>query len=247
LIIKGGFENYFMAPNLLKLLIRNSSTTKHPMIPKTPRSMKLTFQVAAFLSLSVVTQALTVQTTDFIPDGSRTGFNGLESIPNDGTFFTGGAGPYTEGGISVEQINGDAGNDIWVTYFHPGGAFGWYSNGGDFGFTKITLAGGGQFNDVGFDYGTGFYPSGVTTYYSLWLAGVPIASGSINSGIGYLGFSGGGFDEIQLSDGIGIAVNAAAVDNIEIASSKVPDTGASLALLTLGLSTLTILRRKMII
>ena len=54
--------------------------------------------------------AIVVHTSDFIPDGSRTHFNGFEAIPNDGTFYTGGNGPYAEGGITVEQINGNAGS-----------------------------------------------------------------------------------------------------------------------------------------
>jgi hypothetical protein len=97
-------------------------------------------------------QAVVVHVSDFIPDGSRTNFNGFESIPNDGTFFTGGSGPYVEDGIQVQQINGDAGNDIWVTYLSWGaeGAHAWYPTGGDNGYTRVTMADGSEFGSVGF-------------------------------------------------------------------------------------------------
>jgi MYXO-CTERM domain-containing protein len=131
-------------------------------------------------------------------------------------------------------VNGDSGNDIYVHYFHPEGQFGWYPNSGDFGYTKIALQDGGNFDSVGLIVGTGFqgdYP----VYYELREAGVPVLTGSIpgmyNSGSGqYLGFSGGGFDEVLLRDSIGpisgvttggSAENALALDAIETTGSQV--------------------------
>lgn len=114
--------------------------------------------LAATALLGGAAQVVTVYTSDFIPDGSRTGFNGFESIPNDGTEYTGGSGACTEGGIAVEQINDDPGNTIWVNYRPPGGegAHGWYPDGGDHGCTRIRLTGGGSFSDVGMLVSTGF-------------------------------------------------------------------------------------------
>src|SRR5262249_2822920 len=94
---------------------------------------------------------ITVDSTPFV--GVPTLFNGFEKIPNDGTFFTAPIGtPYTEGGITVQQVNSD--NRIWVTFFHPQGNFGWYPDGGDEGHTEITPAS-GKFFDVGFRVATG--------------------------------------------------------------------------------------------
>jgi len=175
-----------------------------------------------------------LHTTDFIADGSRSAFNSFEAIPYDGgTFFTGGAGPYTEGGISVEQIGGDPGNDIWVTFFRPDGDFGWYPNGGDFGYTRITLAGGADFSDVGLLYASGFGES--TTFYELYNNALLVLAGSLpgtpngSRGANYLGFSGGGFDEIRIYDRNACCgtMNTAAIDAIETAGA-VPEPASLL-------------------
>ena len=100
--------------------------------------------------------AIVVHTTDFIADANRSHFNGFESIPNDGLFFTGGSGPYTEDTIQVQQINPRLA--IWVTsnwWTGSEGSFGWYPNGGNDGYTKISVAGGIDFQDVGFNFGSG--------------------------------------------------------------------------------------------
>lgn len=191
-------------------------------------------------------QGITVHTSDFIADGSRTGFNSFENIANDGTLHIGGAGPYAEGGITVEQINGDAGNDIWVTYRPAGGegSRGWYPNGGDHGYTRITLTGGGQFSSVGMLIGSGFGGFAGHSAYELWNGSTLIASGTL-PGQGapdyrYLGFSGGGFDTILLADGFGSFgvtdghYNALTVDAIELAG-HIPEPATNV-LMTLGLA-----------
>lgn len=208
-----------------------------------------------FFSTCHLQAAIIVHTTDFIPDGTRTGFNGFESIPNNGLHYTGGSGPYTEGGISVQQVNGDPGNSIWVTAFSPEGNFGWYPDGGDFGYTQVTLASGADFDSVGFFFATGFF-AGSTASYTLLNNSVPVLSGTVPSvphlsnGFLYLGFSGGGFDEIRLSDttpGSG-SQNAFAIDAIEIAASPIPEP-ATFALFGvvagLGLGGYALRRRKL--
>ena len=212
--------------------------------------MKSLFKLAAIAAvtlMAVSAQAAVVHTSDFIADATRTGFNGFEGIPNNGTFFTGGAGPYAEGGVTVRQVNGDAGNDIWVAYRPAGGegAFGWYPDGGDLGYTEITRTGGGSFVDVGMLISSGFGNNpNVVTAYELWNNGILVDSGSLanSDDFHYLGFSGGGFDTILLSDGFGSFgvrdghFNAFTVDAIEMAGgNRVPEP-SSLALAALGLA-----------
>lgn len=91
--------------------------------------------------------SIIVHNSDFIADSSRTHFNGFESIPIFNTSFYEGEIPYTEDSITVQQINGDEGYNIWATWtFEDGfeGSHGWYPNGGDNGYTQLSLASGGR-------------------------------------------------------------------------------------------------------
>lgn len=201
------------------------------------------------LLLATAAQAIAVHKTDFIPDGKRTGFNGFESIPHDRSFYSGGAGPYAEDGIQVEQVSGDAGNDILVT-IRGEGQHGWYPSGGDRGYTRITLVGGGNFISVGMLVGSGYgTDQGIRMAYQLWDNGYMVASGRMDSqtDFKYLGFGGGGFDTILLRDsvtGLGFgrgSRNALALDAIEI--SAVPDPSSN-ALMALGLVAVASVARR---
>lgn len=198
----------------------------------------------------------TVHFSDFIPDVSRTQFNGFENIPIFGVHYAGGAGPYTEDGITVQQINGDQGNDIWVTYSWPGreGSYSWYPDGGDNGYTQITRGGGLDFADVGILIGSGYGGGAGTVLYELLDNGVSVLSGSYAPTGNYLGFSGGGFDTIRLADSdagsyTGTVTDghyqALALDSIELAggTNVVPEPG-SLALLAAGFAGFGWSRRK---
>ncbi len=189
-----------------------------------------------------------VHTSDFINDGTRSHFNGFEGIPNDVVFFTGGAGPYTEDTIQVQQINGDPPNDILVVFSRPfkQGNYLWYPNGGDNGYTELSLAGGVDFQDVGFNYGTGF-SSDRMILYELWDDGALIHTGAetlIYTSSNYLGFSGGGFDRIIMRDALssgGMVTDGSqqglAIDNIEMqgGSQPIPEP-TTIALLGIGLA-----------
>jgi hypothetical protein len=190
----------------------------------------------ALLGLSISSvNAATVHTADFIADGTRTNFNGFEGTPSTGSFGS----TYTEDGITVAQINGIP-NGIWTGC---GGCFGggtgqpegvrsWYPNGGDNGYTSITLSSGMNFTDVGFFTGNG---GGSTSLYLYVLlsGGAAVQTGNVATSFqegGYLGFGGGGFDTILVrSSGGGTSFfdgrpNIFALDGIELAGvpSAVP-------------------------
>ncbi|HEX5355942.1 MAG TPA: PEP-CTERM sorting domain-containing protein [Aquabacterium sp.] len=201
---------------------------------------------ATLIALTTAAQAATVQTTDFI--ASPTYFNGFDTIGDANSH----APVHSEGGITVRQINGD-GADIWTTYttYNGGSGYGWYPNGGDNGYTSISLTNGNDFQDVSFLVGSGFGDNGnLGLYYELHLNGAVVQSGSLNhqTTLHWLGFSGGGFDEVLLADsnfrpvtGFGV-YNAAAIDSIK--ATAVPEAG-SVAMALGGLAIVaTVARRR---
>ncbi len=75
--------------------------------------------------------------------------------------------------------------------------------------------------------------------------------GSESAGTLYLGFSGGGFDEIRARDGVSTGLtlqdgsnNAFTIDSIELASGSVPEP-TTLLLLGIGLAGLGFTRRRL--
>jgi hypothetical protein len=203
------------------------------------------------LSLTSLCQAISTHSSDFIADGTRTHFNGFEGMP----ITTTGAPLYIESNIRVEQINGD-GNDIWTLYstWGPQGSRSWYPNGGDNGYTRITMADGSEFGDIGFLRGSG-NSSHVALIYQLFNNGALVASSftSHTWTAQYLGFSGGGFDEIRLQDSSSFAAtvgngthNALALDSIEVRQSPqgVPDGGYTLALMGCALTGLSMAGKR---
>lgn len=217
---------------------------------------RVAFASAVFVVLSGGRSqaAIITHTSDFIADGSRTHFNGFESIPVSGSQYTGGSGPYVEDTIRVQQINGDAGNDIYALYTWAGngGIRSWYPSGGDNGYTTISLVGGGDLQSVGFHYNSG--GNATLILFDLLDDGFVVHSGaaSLNRTVAnYLGFSGGGFDLIRIRDnhGGGGAVTdgtfqALAIDNIEtLDASAVPEPG-SMALFGLGSLGIVAARRR---
>jgi hypothetical protein len=157
--------------------------------------------------------------------------------------YPGSPGPYSEGGITVEQINPRF--NIWVDFFHPEGAWGWYPDAGNFGYTKITLTGGGNFESVGMLVGSG----GTSILsYELLKQGTSVLQGGglvlydprFTAQTSYIGFSGGGFDTVLLRGGTAVldvqtdtSLNALAVDSIETTGAPFPEPG-SLVMFSLG-------------
>jgi hypothetical protein len=213
----------------------------------------MNFQKSAVLAMAMAcsaigAQAATLETTDFI--ATPTQFNGFEAIGISYNY----PATYTEDGITVSQINSLVA-PIWTTYtpnIGGQGLYGWYPNGGDFGYTSITLQSGADFQNISFLVGSGFgNASNLGMYYELRLNGGLVQSGSLDQTgqMHWLGFSGGGFDEVLLGDSSFRPVtsfgsyNALALDSIKVSASAVPEPG-SYALVLAGLATVGALARR---
>jgi len=172
--------------------------------------------------------------TDMIADGDRTGFTGFENLADTGT---GGAplSPYSFGGLTVTQVGG--GNNIWTTCTTGAGCSGahtdsrsWYPSAGDNAYTSITKTDTSNFVNFGVLVGSGYGASSVTYTYDLRLNGAQVLFGSFNAVTSYLGFGGGGFDEVRLiatsgapsmTQIAGGVFQALQIDNIEVSGGTV--------------------------
>lgn len=106
----------------------------------------------------------------------------------------------------------------------------------------MSQAGGADFQNVGFNYGTGWHPSlGNGLLYELLDDGAVVFSGSASlspSSPNYIGFSGGGFDTIRVRDNLfgnsssltDGAQQALVLDNIELQTVPEPSSIALLGI-----------------
>jgi hypothetical protein len=206
-----------------------------------------------------------VESTNFIGN-AYVHFNGFEGAQAQSS------GPYsgdsyTEDGIRVtQQYAPNFGKSIRTDSVAGGfeGSKSWGPPFGDFGWTDITKSDGSDFVDVGFLIGSAYGSAvsgginsraSVFVYYELWNNGAVVFSDTL-SGQGvdahWLGFSGGGFDEIKLRDGADFVnkldmsgngfANGLFIDSIKTAGDRsgagnqVPEPGSlALAGLAFGL------------
>jgi len=194
-------------------------------------SVLMTFGVGANANANII-----VQNSNFI--SSPAFFNGFEAINSSPNFFIGdgiviAAGnfypsntAYSEGGITIQYVG--CCSSIWVDVALQGN-FGWYPNGGSVGYDKITLTGGGNFQNIQFLSENG-YGVNTTLAYQLLAQGLVVASGTITNAAfpaHYLGFSGGGFDEVDLQSGFFSAFDPANFEALVIDSIAANGTAAN--------------------
>jgi len=219
------------------------------------------FSVPAF-SLPIV------HTVDFISDSDRTGFNGFEEFTEDIVFNT---TSHTENGIRVERVEGDIA-DIWTslgsterTGFE--GVRSWYPEPVLVyplftGYDKITLSSGASFESIGMLVGSGYggyclpnecdyFATKIILHYELLYQGVSVSNGTLahHPNAHYVGFSGGGFDEVRIWDRAIDGLweqSALLIDSIEVISSGVSSVPEpkTYALVILGLGFLTVTTRR---
>ncbi len=181
--------------------------------------------------LSSTLQAATVITSDTINNPDH--FAGFENLPATTSY----GASHTEDNILIEQINGNL-NKIATSSERPGqeGVRSWYPWGGDRGYTKITRADGGDIEAIGLLRSSG--SSGIidpkTMAYELYKDGLRIQHDArvmphLYGEILYIGFTGGGFDELRIRDGkspfeVGnnVPTNYLWIDAIEIVNAPEP-------------------------
>jgi hypothetical protein len=216
--------------------------------------------------------AATLETTNFI--SSPTWFNGFEGFGTTGTVI---GSSYSEGGITVSPVQipiGPPGPSTgytgpppigsWNAWSHPG--LWWY--GGSYpGYVDITLTNGAPFQSLQFLASSGYIDGPSIFEYQLLSNGTVVGSGSTlltahaNAQAGgpygnfqYLGFLGGGFDEVRLQAifscaAFACAYTALALDDIAADSADVPavpepSTWAMMILGFLGLGWMAYRRKR---
>ena len=189
----------------------------------------------AFLSQTAFSAPI-LHTSGFINAVERTNFVDFESMGAMTTFGS----TFTQDSVTVNQVNGvltTCGLSCWLS----NSTMTWYPDGGDNGWTEIARADASDFINIG--SGSGFSSSGKSVQYELLNNGLSILLDFIvtpTSADGYIGFSGGGFDQIRLHNTLSSgsfgdgALSALATDNIELSGTAPVLEPGTLALLGLG-------------
>jgi hypothetical protein len=198
------------------------------------------FAIAATLTPFSGTHAATVHLADIVPN--PVAVNDFELAPA----FR--ATTWAQQGVRATQVDGSGAADaIWLDSGLGLGNRSWYPNGGDEGWTRLTLDSGENFDAVSFFGGSGWNAPPQTMYFELADDGVVVLSGTLATSFAgsWYGFAGGDFDEVRLrasggqvsslSDcpigppGPNNGCNTAWVDEIRVgAANIVPEPGSGL-------------------
>jgi len=169
---------------------------------------------------------------------------------------------WSEQGIRVRQMDGAPAAGIWLAAGFGFGSRAWYPNGGDDGWTQLTLDSGENFDAITFFGGSGWLSAPQSMYFELADDGVVVLSGTLAATFSgsWFGFAGGDFDEVRLRASGGVVTsltdcptggagspsgifrcNFAWVDEIQVGAFRtVPEPGSAslvaLALLGLGMA-----------
>lgn len=209
--------------------------------------------IAAFANAMIPSSsrasAITVETSNFI--SSPTYFNDFEDIgssPNTSVV----PGPYknfsfypintlySQGGITVQEVSTNNGDGygrvpVWNTEsYGMSGNYDWAPQ-DQGGYTDVTLSSGANFQSLQF-LANGILSSPAFLEYALLENGEVVATGSVLDdgyccGVSaYLGFSGGGFNEVELQEQLGLspmtfdpnAANALVIDNVAAVALSEP-------------------------
>ncbi len=201
--------------------------------------------VALCAALPLASQAASVHLANIVP--LATAVNDFELAPAH-LIST-----WSQQGVRATQVSGNG--DIWLGSGLGNGSRSWYPNGGDDGWSRITLDGGANFDAVSFFGGSGWITPPQSLYFELADDGAVVLSGTLAASFSgsWFGFAGGDFDEVRVrasqgnvsglfdcpSGGPGAngGCNAAWFDDIRVGAAVLLPLPSSawLALLGLGL------------
>jgi hypothetical protein len=135
-------------------------------------------------------QAASVHLANIVP--VATAVNDLELAPANLN------STWSQDGVRVRQIAGDGA--IWLGSGFGNGNRSWYPDGGDDGWTRITLDSGNNFDAVSFFGGSGWITPPQTLYFELADDDVVVLSGTLGATFfgSWFGFAGGDFDEVRI-------------------------------------------------
>ena len=220
------------------------------LLPSTPlrasllQRCRLSATVATFAALAAAPPggAATVHLSDIV--ANPVAVNDFELAPA----FVGNT--WSQQGVRATQVNGDAPMGIWLDAGFGFGSRSWLPDGGDNGWTRLTLDSGENFDALSFFGGSGWNSPPQSLYFELADDGVVVLSGTLDAAFwgSWFGFAGGDFDEVRLrasggqvaslfdcpTGGAGDSCNFAWIDQIHVGVAHVPEPG-TLALAALAL------------
>lgn len=125
---------------------------------------------AAALFAAAASPAATVHLEDIVP--FAVAVNDFELAP---AFV---AATWSQQGIRATQVGGNPANGLWMAAGFGFGDRAWYPDGGDDGWTRLTLDSGENFNAISFFGGSGWLNPPQTLYFELADEGRSLASRS---------------------------------------------------------------------